>query len=186
MEPRKLQSSVLKKKIQSESKPCYGDQRCDVGKQSSVPCVYRGRTRVNLDGLSDQIRAARMKNQAGRLPALLPAIADGQDCNGERRADCLIERIRMGQERLKTARCLRDLPVPLVCNTIPPPPLAYCPVVRNEPGTICIGALSTANRSSCLDVASENRHFLATSPVTPNWSRKTCARFYPYMEARRT
>src|SRR6266852_795434 len=74
MEPRKLRSE--EEKTQSECKPCY-DQRCDVGKQSSVPCVYRGRTRVNLDGLSDQIRAARMKNQAGRLPALLPAIADG-------------------------------------------------------------------------------------------------------------
>ena len=59
---------------------------------------------VNLDGLADSIRAARMKDQTGILPLSLPASEDGQDSSGGRRANCLTERIRMARERATRAQ----------------------------------------------------------------------------------
>lgn len=54
---------------------------------------------VNLDGLAEEIRAARMRGRAGELPAPFPAIEGVEQSNGERRADCLSEHIRKARER---------------------------------------------------------------------------------------
>jgi hypothetical protein len=59
-------------------------------------------SRLNLDGLAEALRAARMRNRAGELPAALPATG-GSD--GRRRADCLSERIARARER---ARRMQD------------------------------------------------------------------------------
>jgi hypothetical protein len=59
---------------------------------------------LNLDGWAETIRAARMRNRAGELPAALPQSEDGQESNGERRADCLSERIRKARERVGWAQ----------------------------------------------------------------------------------
>src|ERR1017187_188542 len=59
---------------------------------------------VNFDRLAETIRAARMRNRTGELPASLPESEDGQESNGERRADCLSERIRKARERVGWAQ----------------------------------------------------------------------------------
>jgi hypothetical protein len=55
---------------------------------------------VNLDGLAERIRAARMKDQNEELPASLPAIEGGQDHSEGTWGDRLSERIRMARERV--------------------------------------------------------------------------------------
>jgi hypothetical protein len=59
---------------------------------------------VNLDGLAEEIRAARMRIQAGELPASFPAIEGVEQSNGERGADCLSERIRRARKRVGWAQ----------------------------------------------------------------------------------
>jgi hypothetical protein len=55
--------------------------------------------RVNLDGLAEQIRAARMKNGAGEPAASQPANVSGHDDNQRRCTNPLEERIRRAKER---------------------------------------------------------------------------------------
>jgi hypothetical protein len=57
-------------------------------------------SRVNLDGLAERIRAARMKDQGEGLPASLPS-ERGKEHDAGRRADCLSERITKARERVK-------------------------------------------------------------------------------------
>lgn len=57
---------------------------------------------IYLDGLADRLRAARMRDQDGGSPSVLPATEDGQDGSGERRTDCLSDRINRARERLAT------------------------------------------------------------------------------------
>jgi hypothetical protein len=61
---------------------------------------------VNLDGLAERLRAARLKDQAGGSLGSLPASQGGQNSGGERRADCLAERIRRARERVAGAQAL--------------------------------------------------------------------------------
>jgi hypothetical protein len=49
---------------------------------------------VNLDGLADQIRAARIEDLTGGFAASLPTRQAGHDFSRGRQADCLSERIR--------------------------------------------------------------------------------------------
>lgn len=58
-------------------------------------------SRVNLDGLADSIREARMKIQAGGVSDSLPPIDGGQDFSRGRQADCLSDRIRRARERVE-------------------------------------------------------------------------------------
>jgi hypothetical protein len=57
--------------------------------------------RINLDGLAETIRAARIRIDAGGEQAALPTIEDGQDFSRGRQADCLAERIRRARERVE-------------------------------------------------------------------------------------
>ena len=59
---------------------------------------------VNLDGLAEELRAARMRGRADGLPASLPESEDRQGSNGGRGADCLSERIRKARERVGWAQ----------------------------------------------------------------------------------
>lgn len=52
----------------------------------------------DLIGLAEAIRAARLADRAGGLPASLPA---SQGSNGGRSPDCLAERIREARERVR-------------------------------------------------------------------------------------
>jgi hypothetical protein len=56
---------------------------------------------VSLDGLADRLRAAIKKHEAGESPDSLSASEGGQYSGGERRANCLEERMRRAQERLE-------------------------------------------------------------------------------------
>ena len=58
-------------------------------------------SRVNLDGLADTIRAARMRDRNGNIPAPIPANEASQQTNRGGSADCLLERIRKARERVK-------------------------------------------------------------------------------------
>jgi hypothetical protein len=62
------------------------------------------RTRSESDGklgwLADRIRAARMKARTGEMCDSLSAIDGWHGSNGERRPDCLLERIRKARERV--------------------------------------------------------------------------------------
>jgi hypothetical protein len=56
--------------------------------------------RLTLDGLAETIGAARMQVPAGEMPASLPRNEGIQDCGGEKRAECTVERIRMALQEL--------------------------------------------------------------------------------------
>lgn len=64
----------------------------------------------NLIGLAEAIRAARMKDRAGKFPASLPAIEGGQEWGGGGRADWLSERVRMTRERGTRAQSPATMP----------------------------------------------------------------------------
>jgi hypothetical protein len=55
---------------------------------------------VNLDGLAERIRAARLKGEAGGLPGSSEAEDGGMDHSEGTWGDCLSERIRMARERV--------------------------------------------------------------------------------------
>jgi hypothetical protein len=59
-------------------------------------------SRVNLDGLAEPIRAARMRNAAGDLLASIPAGEVGQERNVSRKADSLSERIKIARQRTQS------------------------------------------------------------------------------------
>lgn len=56
-------------------------------------------SRVSFDGLAECIRAGRLKLQGKEGTASSPAVESGQDSGGERRADCLSERIKRARNR---------------------------------------------------------------------------------------
>lgn len=55
---------------------------------------------VNLDGLAERLRAARMRLDAEEGISPLPAIDGGQATGAGRRTDCLEERMRRARERV--------------------------------------------------------------------------------------
>jgi hypothetical protein len=61
---------------------------------------------VNLDGLAETIRAARMRIDVGGEQSTLPANESSQDFSTGRQADCLSERMRRAEERLARAQAL--------------------------------------------------------------------------------
>ena len=67
------------------------------------------RKRVNLDGLAEQLSAAIKNHESGASSDSLPAIESGQDRRGERRADCLSERIRTARERVERTQALDSI-----------------------------------------------------------------------------
>ena len=72
---------------------------------NGVQVVYRADGAVaEIRGRAERIRAARMKNQDGKLPASLPAIESGQDWSEGGRTDCLSERVRKARERVTRAQ----------------------------------------------------------------------------------
>ena len=60
--------------------------------------------RVSLDGLADQIKAARLRIGAIGEQAAPPACQSGQDFSVGRQEDCLAERIRRARERVERMR----------------------------------------------------------------------------------
>ena len=56
-------------------------------------------TRINFDGLAEQLREARLKSYSEGSSPSLPACEGGQESNGRRLADSLSERIGKARER---------------------------------------------------------------------------------------
>jgi hypothetical protein len=67
-------------------------------------------SRVNLDGLAEQIRENRTRTDAAKLAVPQIASEVRLDCNGERRADCLVMRIRMAREGVGWAESPEIIP----------------------------------------------------------------------------
>lgn len=67
-------------------------------------------SRVNLDGLAETIRAARMRVLAGESPPQIAEIEGGMESNRGRGADCLSERMRRAKERVRRAQGLETMP----------------------------------------------------------------------------
>lgn len=59
---------------------------------------------VNLNGIADVMRAARMKDQGEELPASRPAIEGEQEHSEDSWEDCVTERIRMARDRVAKAQ----------------------------------------------------------------------------------
>jgi hypothetical protein len=67
-------------------------------------------SRLNCAGLADRMRAARMRDDVGGLPASLPTSDSEHENNAGRRADCLLERMRRAEERLRRAQDPETMP----------------------------------------------------------------------------
>jgi hypothetical protein len=59
---------------------------------------------VEIRGLAEQLKAARMRNEAGEISAPPPVIMGGQNRSGGRWEECLEERMRRGRERVARAQ----------------------------------------------------------------------------------
>jgi hypothetical protein len=68
-----------------------------------VVSVVDGRP-VNLDGLAEGLRAARLRLDAEEGTASIPANEGGQDSSGGSWEECLAERIRRARERVGWAQ----------------------------------------------------------------------------------
>jgi hypothetical protein len=66
--------------------------------------------RVNFDGIAETIRAARMRDQAGELPAWDEKEFGGEDHSEGAWGDCLMERMKRARERVAQARGLETMP----------------------------------------------------------------------------
>jgi hypothetical protein len=56
---------------------------------------------LSIDGLAERLRAARIRYDAWESPVPVTAIEGGEENNGRGRADCLEERMRRAEERVR-------------------------------------------------------------------------------------
>jgi hypothetical protein len=66
---------------------------------------------VEIRGLAEQLKAARMRNEAGEISAPPPVIMGGQNRSGGRWEECLEERMRRGRERVARAQAQDSTPL---------------------------------------------------------------------------
>jgi hypothetical protein len=65
---------------------------------------------VNLDGLAEKLRAARMNAHGEESPVSVLPVEGAQASNGERGTNCLTERIRRARERVSRMQDLEANP----------------------------------------------------------------------------